>query len=300
MIGIFGGSGFYRFLDEVEEMPVATPYGPPSAPLRVGKLDDVEVAFMPRHGDEHSLPPHRINYRANVWAMKEIGVNRLIGPCACGSLRPELEPGTFVICDQFVDRTHARESTFYDGPQTTHVAAADPYCADLSRILVEAAVAQEIPVVEGGTVVVIQGPRFSTRAESRWYVESGFDVINMTQYPECWLARELELCYANVSLVTDYDVGLEGMEPVSADTAFAVFRENLDRLQALLRRAIPRIGPQPDDACAKALCEARSFTAEVDCWPSFPGGDRTPGRPSRSSRSLTELWTEEIPLGIPD
>ena len=161
-----------------------------------------------------------------------------------------------MICDQFVDRTHARESTFYDGPQTTHVAAADPYCADLSRILVEAAVAQEIPVVEGGTVVVIQGPRFSTRAESRWYVDSGFDVINMTQYPECWLARELELCYANVSLVTDYDVGLEGMEPVSADTAFGVFRENLDRLQALLRRAIPRIGPQPDDACAKALQSA--------------------------------------------
>ena len=211
---------------------------------------------MPRHGDEHSLPPHRINYRANVWAMKEIGVDRLIGPCACGSLRPELEPGTFVICDQFVDRTHARESTFYDGPQTTHVAAADPYCADLSRILVEAAVAEEIPVVEGGTVVVIQGPRFSTRAESRWYVESGFDVINMTQYPECWLARELELCYANVSLVTDYDVGLEGMEPVSADAAFAVFRENLDRLQALLRRAIPRIGSQPDDACAHALRSA--------------------------------------------
>lgn len=256
MIGIFGGSGFYRFLDEVEEMPLATPYGPPSAPVRVGKLDNVEVAFMPRHGDEHSLPPHRINYRANVWAMKEIGVNRLIGPCACGSLRPELEPGTIVICDQFVDRTHARESTFYDGPQATHVAAADPYCADLSRILVEAAVAQEVPVVEGGTVVVIQGPRFSTRAESRWYVESGFDVINMTQYPECWLARELELCYANVSLVTDYDVGLEGMEPVSADAAFAVFRENLDRLQALLRRAIPRIGPQPDDACAHALRSA--------------------------------------------
>jgi 5'-methylthioadenosine phosphorylase len=256
MIGIFGGSGFYRFLEEVEEMPLATPYGPPSAPVRVGKLEGVEVAFMPRHGDEHSLPPHRINYRANVWAMKEIGVRRIIGPCACGSLRPELEPGTFVICDQFVDRTHARESTFYDGPQTTHVSSADPYCTDLSRTLVEAALEEGIPVVEGGTVVVIQGPRFSTRAESRWYVESGFDVINMTQYPECWLARELELCYANVSLVTDYDVGLEGTEPVSADSAFGVSRDNLDRLQALLRKAIPRIGPQPDDTCAGALGSA--------------------------------------------
>ena len=248
--------GFYRFLENVEEMPIATPYGPPSAPIRVGKLDSVDVAFMPRHGDEHTLPPHRINYRANVWAMKQIGVRRIVGPCACGSLRPELEPGTFVICDQFVDRTHARESTFYDGPQTTHVAAADPYCADLSRTLVDAALEEGIPVVEGGTVVVIQGPRFSTRAESRWYLESGFDVVNMTQYPECWLARELELCYANVSLVTDYDVGLEGMEPVSADSAVEVFRENLDRLHALLRRAIPRIRPQPDDACAGALRNA--------------------------------------------
>jgi 5'-methylthioadenosine phosphorylase len=253
MIGIFGGSGFYRFLEDVEEMPIATPYGPPSAPIRVGKLDSVDVAFMPRHGDEHTLPPHRINYRANIWAMKQIGVRRIVGPCACGSLRPELEPGTFVICDQFVDRTQARESTFYAGPQTTHVAAADPYCPDLSRTLVDAALEEGIPVVEGGTVVVVQGPRFSTRAESRWYLESGFDVVNMTQYPECWLARELELCYSNVSLVTDYDSGREEMEPVSADTAFAVFRENLDRLHALLRRAIPRIRPQPDDACAGAL-----------------------------------------------
>jgi 5'-methylthioadenosine phosphorylase len=256
VIGIFGGSGFYRFLDEVEEMPVATPYGPPSAPIRVGKLEGIDVAFMPRHGDEHKLPPHRINYRANLWAMREVGVRRIIGPCACGSLRKELEPGTFVICDQFVDRTQARESTFYDGPQTTHVSAADPYCADLSSTLAQSARAEGIGVMEGGTVVVVQGPRFSTRAESRWYAESGFDVINMTQYPECWLARELSLCYANVSLVTDYDVGVEGGEPVSADAAFAVFRENLDRLRALLFRAVPQIGPQPDDLCASALKSA--------------------------------------------
>ncbi|MGH2743103.1 MAG: S-methyl-5'-thioadenosine phosphorylase [Thermoleophilaceae bacterium] len=256
MIGIFGGSGFYRFLDDVEEMPIATPYGPPSAPLRVGKLEGSDVAFMPRHGDEHTLPPHRINYRANIWAMREIGVRRIVGPCACGSLKKELEPSTFVICDQFVDRTQARESTFYDGPQTTHVSAADPYCADLSRTLADAARDEAISVVEGGTVVVVQGPRFSTRAESRWYSDSGFDVINMTQYPECWLARELGLCYANVSLVTDYDVGADGGEPVSADAAFGVFRQNLDRLRALLFRAVPKIGPQPDDLCASALQSA--------------------------------------------
>jgi 5'-methylthioadenosine phosphorylase len=256
VIGVFGGSGFYRFLDDVEEMPVATPYGPPSAALRIGTTEGAEVAFMPRHGDEHTLPPHRINYRANIWAMREVGARRIVGPCACGSLKPELRPGTFVICDQFVDRTQARESTFYDGPQTTHVSAADPYCPGLGEKLAEAAREEGIPVVEGGTVVVVQGPRFSTRAESRWYAGSGFDVINMTQYPECWLARELGLCYANVSLVTDYDVGVAGGEPVSADAAFAVFRENLDRLRALLFRAVPKIGPQPDDLCASALQSA--------------------------------------------
>jgi 5'-methylthioadenosine phosphorylase len=256
VIGVFGGSGFYRFLDDVEEVPVATPYGRPSAPLRVGRVEGTEVAFMPRHGDEHTLPPHRINYRANLWAMREVGVRRIIGPSACGSLKAELKPGTFVICDQFVDRTHARESTFYDGPQTTHVSAADPYCADLSETLATSAEALEIPVVRGGTVVVIEGPRFSSRAESRWYASSGFDVVNMTQYPEAWLARELELCYANVSLVTDYDVGLEGMAPVSVASAFEVFKEELDRLRTLLFHAIPNIGPQPQDACATALRSA--------------------------------------------
>ena len=259
VIGVFGGSGFYRFLDDMTEVPVATPYGPPSAPVRVGTIEGTEVAFMPRHGDEHTLPPHRINYRANIWAMKEVGVDRIVGPSACGSLKPELEPGTFVLCDQFVDRTAARESTFYDGPQTTHVSAADPYCPDLRGVLAEAAREEGIPVVEGGTVVVIEGPRFSTRAESRWYADSGFDVINMTQYPECWLARELELCYANISLVTDYDVGLKDrpdVPPVSADMAFGAFAENLDRLRALLFRAVPKIGPQPDDICATALDSA--------------------------------------------
>jgi 5'-methylthioadenosine phosphorylase len=259
VIGIFGGSGFYRFLDEVEEVAVETPYGPPSALIRVGEVQGTRVAFMPRHGDRHTLPPHRINYRANVWAMREVGARRIIGPSACGSLKPELKPGTFVICDQFVDRTRAREDTFYDGPQTTHVSAADPYCPDLGRVLAATARELEIPVVDHGTVVVIQGPRFSTRAESRWFASCGWDVVNMTQYPEAWLARELELCYANVSLVTDYDVGLEGMpniEPVSADAAFEVFSENLDRLRALLFSALPKVGPQPEDACASALGSA--------------------------------------------
>ncbi len=258
-IGIFGGSGFYRFLDDVEEVALDTPYGPPSARIRMGEIDGAGVAFMPRHGDDHTLPPHRINYRANVWAMKELGVCRILGPSACGALKPELEPGTFVLCDQFVDRTRGREDTFYDGPQTTHVSAADPYCPGLRGTLAECARELEITVVEGGTVVVIGGPRFSTRAESRWFSNAGWHVVNMTQYPEAWLARELELCYANVSLVTDYDVGLEGMPdvpPVSARTAYAVFEENLEKLRALLFAAVPRIGAQPADACAQALSSA--------------------------------------------
>jgi 5'-methylthioadenosine phosphorylase len=255
-VGIFGGSGFYRFLDDVEELVVDTPYGSPSAPIRIGEIEGSRVAFMPRHGDDHTLPPHRINYRANVWAMRELGARRIIGPAACGSLRPELEPGTFVMCDQFVDRTRGRDDTFFDGPETTHVSAAGPYCADMREVLAECARELGIPVADAGTVVVVQGPRFSTRAESRWFSQAGWDVVNMTQYPEAWLARELELCYANVSLVTDYDVGLEGIPevpPVSAESAFRVFANNLARLRALLFRAVPRIGPQPDDTCASAL-----------------------------------------------
>jgi 5'-methylthioadenosine phosphorylase len=252
VVGVFGGSGFYSFLDDVEEVAVDTPYGPPSARIRLGQVDGTCVAFMPRHGDEHTLPPHRINYRANVWAMKQVGVRRILGPAACGALKPELEPGTFVVCDQFVDRTRGREDTFYDGPQTTHVSAAEPYCPDLARLIHEA----DESVVVGGTVVVVQGPRFSTRAESRWFAAAGWDVVNMTQYPEAWLAREFELCYSNLMLVTDYDVGLEGLpnvEPVSADAAFEVFRRNLDRLRALLFRVVPTIGRQPDCVCASAL-----------------------------------------------
>lgn len=258
MIGVFGGSGFYEFLDDVEELTIDTPFGAPSAPIRVGEIEGKKVAFMPRHGDKHQHPPHKVNFRANVWAMREAGVRRLIGPCACGSLQPDLHPGTFVVADQFVDRTSARSDTFYDD-RTVHASAADPYCPELRNILAEQAEALGIEVRRGGTVVVIQGPRFSTRAESRWFSSMGWTVVNMTQYPEAWLARELELCYATVALVTDYDVGLEGMphiEPVSAEAAFRVFADNLSRLRDLLFRAIPLIGPQPEDVCASALQSA--------------------------------------------
>ncbi len=256
-IGIFGGSGFYSFLDRVDEVAVETPFGPPSATPVVGEIGRKRVAFIPRHGRDHGLPPAQINCRANLWAMKELGVHRIIGPCASGALRADLALGEFVVCDQFVDRTSGRRDTFYEGPVTTHVSAADPYCADLRAILVNTARELGIPVRDGGTVVVIQGPRFSTRAESAWFQQMGWDVINMTAYPEGYLARELELCYANISMVTDHDVGVAGAAPVSHETVLQVFEENNARLRELLFAAIPKIGPQPDDVCATALEGAR-------------------------------------------
>jgi 5'-methylthioadenosine phosphorylase len=257
-IGIFGGSGFYSFLDEVEELELETPYGKPSAPFVIGEIDGARVAFLPRHGREHELPPQSIPYRANVWAMKELGVRRIIGPNASGALKAELDLGEFVVCDQFVDRTSGRADTFYDGPETTHVSAADPYCPDLRSLLVETARELGIPVRDGGTVVTIQGPRFSTRAESKWFQDAGWDVINMTAYPEGYLARELELCYANISMVTDHDVGVEGTDPVSHEAVLKVFEENNARLRELLFAVAPRITPPAEGhLCSTALQGAR-------------------------------------------
>jgi 5'-methylthioadenosine phosphorylase len=256
-IGIFGGSGFYSFLDEIEEIAVETPYGEPSSAVHIGQIEGVTVAFLPRHGPKHHLPPHMINYRANVWALREMGVTRVIGPCAAGSLRKEVKPGEFVICDQLVDRTTGRKDTFYDGPVTTHVSFADPYCPELRELAIGTARDRRIPVHERGTVVTIQGPRFSTRAESNWFQAAGWEVINMTQYPEAYLARELEMCYVNVSLITDYDVGIEGTPAVSHEEVVRVFTENNDRLRGLLFSLIPRIPSDRSCPCATALEGAR-------------------------------------------
>ena len=228
-IGVFGGSGFYSFLDNVIEMAVETPYGMPAGKVAIADIHGKKVAFLPRHGKNHEYPPHKIPYRANLWAMKALGVKQIIGPNACGSLQPHVKPGDFVICDQFIDRTYCREQTFYDGPIATHVSAADPYCPALRDIAINKSKALNIPVHDKGTVVVIQGPRFSTRAESKWFASQGWEVINMTQYPECYLARELEICYVNISLITDFDVGLEGKEGIKSVTheeVIKVFTEN--------------------------------------------------------------------------
>ena len=176
-VGVFGGSGFYSFLDVKDEFYIETPYGAPSDKLVIGELDGIDVAFLPRHGRQHTLPPHMINYRANIYAMYELGVKHLFGPCAAGSLQPHVKPGDFVICDQFVDRTNGRKDTFYDGPKTKHVSSAEPYCPDLRNLVIECSKELSIPLHEKGTIVVIQGPRFSTKAESEWFANQGWEVV---------------------------------------------------------------------------------------------------------------------------
>jgi 5'-methylthioadenosine phosphorylase len=256
-IGIFGGSGFYSFLDDAREVVVKTPYGEPSAPITIGSLEGRSVAFLPRHGRAHQYPPHMINFRANVWAMKELGVTRIIGPCAAGSLRPEVRPGEFVICDQLVDRTTGRKDTFYDGPKTTHIAFADPYCPELRPLAIATARDEGIPFHERGTMVVIQGPRFSTRAESRWFASAGWSAVGMTQYPEAYLTRELEICYVNVALITDYDVGIEGaVEAVTHEAVLQVFNANIEKLRRLLFGLVPRIPAERSCICSTALGSA--------------------------------------------
>ena len=253
-IGVFGGSGFYAFLDDPEEIEIDTPYGKPAAPVTVGSVGERRVAFIPRHGRDHEFPPHRVPYRANVWAMKELGVTRLFGPSAAGSLRRDILPRTFVVCDQAIDFTKSRDTTFYDGPTTTHVSFADPYCPVLRNTLVDAARDASIAHRDGGTMVVIEGPRFSTRAESKMFAQVGGDVIGMTQFPEVTLAKELSLCFANVALVTDYDVGVDDIAPVSHAEVLKVFGENIDALRDLLFAAIPNLpADRSGCACADAL-----------------------------------------------
>ena len=246
-VGVFGGSGFYSFLDEVKDVELApSKWGAAASPLSIGTIGNVRVAFLARHGRHHELPAHAVNYRANIDAMRQAGVRKVIAPFACGSLQPDIHPGDFVVVDQLVDRTTGRCDTYFDtfsdGPQ--HVSLADPYDETLRELLIEEAGTQGITVHSTGTVVVINGPRFSTRAESRWYREMGWHVINMTQYPEAALAREAGIAYAGLGLVTDYDAGLEGsadIEPVSQEQVFAFFQNNISRVRDLLFGAITRL-----------------------------------------------------------
>jgi 5'-methylthioadenosine phosphorylase len=240
-IGVFGGSGFYSLLEDVREIKVDTPYGPPSDSFFLADVAGRKVAFLPRHGRRHTIPPHRINYRANVWGMRSLGVEAVISPCAAGSLQLAVKPGDFVVCDQFVDRTSGRDQTFYDGPIVTHLSSADVYDPVLRRLAIDTIRDHGIEVHERGTVVVIQGPRFSTKAESKWFSDAGWEVINMTQYPEAWLCRELGMAVVNISLITDYDAGVhEGTEAVNATDVLEVFTANAERIQKVVLDLIGR------------------------------------------------------------
>lgn len=254
-IGVFGGSGLYSFLEDVEEVDINTPYGKPSDKIAIATYNGTKIAFLPRHGKKHQLPPHMIPYRANIYAMKQLGVDKIIAPTASGSLQEFIKPGDFVVCDQFIDRTNSRKDTFFDGPETRHISSAQPYCPELRKLAIDSGKALSITIHDKGTVIVIQGPRFSTIAESRWYSKMGCDVINMTQYPECYLAREMGICYTNIALITDYDAGLEGndeIKPVTEEEVFRVFEENNEKVKKMIFEMIKRINTVPVDCnCCK-------------------------------------------------
>jgi 5'-methylthioadenosine phosphorylase len=260
-IGIFGGSGFYEFLDNPRRFWINTPYGPPSAPVHEGTLHGKKVAFIPRHGERHQFPSHTVNYAANIWVMRELGVHSIVSPCAAGSLQPSIKPGSFVVLDQLVDRTKSRRDTYFDGPVATHITLEEPYCPELRKAAIEAASAEGIDVHSGGTVVVIEGPRFSTKAESKWYASNGWDVINMTQYPEAALAREAEICFTGIALITDYDCGVEGVKAASGEEIVRVFNENNEKLRRLLFRLVEMI---PDPSTRQCRCRAGLEGAQIN------------------------------------
>ncbi|MFI0482315.1 S-methyl-5'-thioadenosine phosphorylase [Actinomadura sp. 9N215] len=250
-IGVIGGSGFYSFLDDVEEVRVETPYGPPSDAITVGELAGRRVAFVPRHGRDHRFPPHKIPYQANLWALRSLGVRQVLAPSAVGSLTPDYGPGTLAVPDQLADRTSGRVQTYYDDGAAVHVSFSDPYCPVGRRTAVTSARASGWDPVDRGTLVVIEGPRFSTRAESQWFASQGWTLIGMTGHPEAVLARELALCYTPLCLVTDLDAGIEEGEGVTMDEVLRVFGENIGRLRTVVAdivKALPadRSCPCPD------------------------------------------------------
>ncbi len=252
-IGVIGGSGFYEFFSSADEITVHTPYGEPSDPVMVGEVAGRRVAFVPRHGRDHRFPPHRIPFRANPWALRSLGVRQVLAPSAVGSLTASYGPGTLVIPDQLVDRTWGREQTYYDAGGAVHVPFADPYCPVGRAHAVAAARASGWVPASSGTLVVIQGPRFSSRAESKWYTAQGWTLIGMTALPEAALARELALCYTTIALVTDTDAGAVEGEGVTQDEVLEVFAANVPRLRQLVEKIIESLPMGRDCPCPGAL-----------------------------------------------
>lgn len=252
-IGVIGGSGLYEFLDDATEVEVATPFGLPSDRLTIGTVAGRSVAFLPRHGKGHQFPPHKIPYLANLWALRSLGVRQVLAPSAVGSLTAAHGPGTLVIPDQLVDRTIGRQQTYYSRDGAVHVSFADPYCPAGRSVAVATAQQAGWEPVGSGTLVVIEGPRFSTRAESRWYAAQGWTIIGMTGHPEAVLARELALCYTSLSLVTDTDAGVDEGEGVTHAEVFEVFARNVARLRTLLMTVIANLPQERSCSCSAAL-----------------------------------------------
>ncbi len=263
-IAIIGGTGFYKFLEDAEDVQLSTPYGEPSAPISIATVSGRRVAFLPRHGRNHDYLPSEVPYRANLWALKQLGVRQIVAFNTVGSLQPEYRKGDFVLVDQFVDRTTGRPDTFFSGDIGAHISSADPYCARLRENSAKALVGADATVHPSGTVVVIQGPRFSTRAESRWFSGQGWHLVNMTQYPEVVLARELELCYANLSYITDYDVaaaeivGEESAEVVTHEGVLKAFSADSERVLDIVRRLVGAMPEVAECGCQAALAGART------------------------------------------
>ena len=257
-VGVIGGSGLYQMegLSAVEELALSTPFGEPSDAFLVGQLGDVRLVFLPRHGRGHRIPPSAINFRANIWGLKKLGVDRILSLSAVGSMREDVVPGDFVVIDQFIDRTRHRADTFFDRDVVAHVMFADPVCGALRRVLVEAARQVGVRVHDGGTYVCMEGPQFSTRAESRLYRSWGVDVIGMTNLQEAKLAREAEISYATVAMATDYDCWHESHDDVSIDAILAVMNQNVQRARDLIRAALPLLPADLGCGCGQALQHA--------------------------------------------
>lgn len=254
-IGIIGGTGLYSLVDGTE-VTVETPYGRPSAPVVLGELGGRAVAFLPRHGRSHEFAPHLVPYRANMWALRSVGVRQVLAPSAVGSLRADLVPGSALVPDQVVDRTYGRDHTYVDaGATVSHTGFADPYCPRGRRALVDALGGSDLMGTDGGTLVVINGPRFSSRAESRWHAAQGFAVVGMTGMPEAALARELALCYSTVSIVTDLDAGVDEGAGVTHAEVLRLFAAAQDALRVVLTDAVVTLAaasPQVRQNCACA------------------------------------------------
>jgi 5'-methylthioadenosine phosphorylase len=252
-IAVIGGTGVYdpEVIEEAKELKIHTPFGAPSDLLTIGSYEGMKIAFIPRHGRGHQIPPHRINYRANIWALKKLGVGRIIASSACGSLREDYKPGDFVITNQFIDRTKARPDTFYEGGQICHISSADPICPQLHAFFVEHSRMLGLKAHQTGTYVCVNGPRFSTRAESHLFRQWQADIIGMTLYPECVLAREAEICYVSVAMVTDYDVWAE--RPVSTQEIIITMQKNSTNFKRLIMEAIPMIPEKRSCNCGEAL-----------------------------------------------